>query len=153
MLNIDRVWSRISQLQQYRGKKLTDFMLQQITYATQLTNAQVVGNQVVTFPAGAIVVGIRGGSNLDLAVATQTTREGLDLFKLSIVDQQNNRSIVGAAQVIATAVFGPFNDQCPAKELIIPAQGGLIYSFTNLTTSTIDLYIAHDCLVPATSIA
>lgn len=150
MLDIDRVWSRVSQLQQYRGSKLTDFMFQEITYASQLTSGQAIGNQPISFPAGAIIVGIRGGSNLDTAVATQTTRDGLDLFKLAITDQQNNRNIVGTSQVIASTVFGRFNDQCPAKEIIIPPSGGLIYSFTNLTTSTIDIFFAHDCLVPNT---
>jgi hypothetical protein len=148
MLNIDRVWSRVSQLPNYRGKKITDFILNQINYATQLTTGQASPNNVVTFPAGAIVVGVRAGACLDAAVATQTTRDGLDLFKLSIADQQTGRAISGTLQAMASAIFGRFNDQFPAKELIIPAQGGLLYSLTNLTTSTIDVFISHDCLVP-----
>lgn len=148
MLNIDRVWSRVSQLPDYRGKKITDFILQQINYAAQLTNAQAIANQVVTFPAGAIVVGVRGGSILDGVVANTSTRDGLDMFKLSIADQQTGRAISGTTLAMASAIFGRFNDQFPAKELLIPKQGGLTYAFTNLTTSTLDVFIVHDCLVP-----
>jgi hypothetical protein len=148
MLNIDRVWSRVSQLKQYQGRKLSDFVLQQITFTSQMTSAQALANQVVLFPAGSIVVGIRAGATIDSAAGTQTQRDGLDQFKLSIADQQTARTIVGTAQALASAVFGRYGDQCPAKELIIPAQGGLIYSFTNLTTSTIDFSVTHDCLVP-----
>jgi hypothetical protein len=149
MLNIDRVWSRVSQLGQYRGKKLSDFILLNITAAYQLTNGQALPNQPVVFPSGAIVVGARAGANVDLTVGTQTGREGLDLFKLAIADQQTGRTIVGTAQAMASAIYGRYNDQFPAKELIIPAQGGLLYSITNLTTSTIDVFLTHDCLVPA----
>jgi len=115
-----------------------------------MTTGQVLSNQVVTFPSGAIIVGIRGGSTIDAtaAVSANVQRDGLDLFKLSIADQQTARAIVGTAQCMASAVFGRFNDQCPAKEIIVPKQGGLLYTFTNLTTSTLDLFITHDCLVP-----
>jgi hypothetical protein len=149
MLDIDRVWHRIAQLPGYRNKSLSDFIQQDLTYATQLAAGQAVPNQPVVFPAGAVVVGVRGGASIDAQLATQTQRFGLDTFKLSIADQQTGRIIVGTAQAIATAVFGHQNDQFPSKELIIPAQGGFTYSFTNLTTSIINIAISHSCLVPA----
>src|SRR5882757_1490507 len=149
MLNIDRVWSRVSQLPQYRGKKLSDFILQDVTYSTQLTTGQALANQPVIFPAGAILVGGRAGAAIPGVAATQTGRDGLDMFTVAIADQQTQRNIVGTTQMLASAVFGRFNDQFPAKEIIVPVNGGLLYSFTNLTTTTINIYFTHDCLVPA----
>src|ERR1043165_8029430 len=136
VLNIDRVWSRVSQLDKYRRKKLADFILQNVTYAAQLTTGQVVANQVVAFPAGAIIVGGRAGAAAPGAAATQTYRDGLDMFTVSIADQQTQRNIVGTTQVLGSALYGRFNDQFPAKELIVPVNGGLLYSVTNLTTTT-----------------
>lgn len=149
MLNIDRVWSRVSQLPQYRGKKLSDFILQDVTFSTQLTTGQALPNQPVIFPAGAIMVGARAGAEQNAVAATVVGRDGLDMFKLAIADQQTQRNIVGTAQAVASSVFGRFNDQFPAKEIIVPVNGGLLYSFTNLTTTTINIYLSHDCLVPA----
>lgn len=149
-LNIDRVWSRISQLSQYRAKKIQDFILLNITYAAQLTNAQVLSNQIVVFPAGGVIVGVRASATPDTQAATlAATRPGLDLFKLSIADQQTGRAIAGTTQALASAVFGVTGDQFPAKEIIMPAQGGLLYTFTNITSSTINIFISHDTLVPA----
>jgi hypothetical protein len=149
MLDIDRVWNRVAQLPQYREKKLSDFVLQDLTYSTQLQPTQTVPNQNVVFPAGAIIVGVGGAATLDASAATVVTRNGLDLFKLAISDQQTGRTIAGTAQVAGIALFGQYNDRFPAKELIIPAQGGLIYSLTNLTSSIINLFLTHSCLVPA----
>jgi hypothetical protein len=152
MLDIDRVWSRVAQLDQFRGKKLSDFIYQGITYFNQLTSGQAVANQPVLFPSGAILIGAGAGATIDNAVATQTNRPGLDLFKIAIANAQDNRNIVGTNQALAYSVYGPFGDQWPAKEIVISVGGGLVYAITNMTLSTIDVFITHHCLVPGAQV-
>lgn len=153
MLNVNEVWARVSQLPAYQGRKLADFVIQAWDINQQLTTSAgaggIVDNQPVTFAAGAIIVGVGVAARPNGQAATQTYPPGGDLFKISIADQQSNRSIIGRTKAIASSVFGVFNDLFPAKELIIPTNGSLIYGFENMTTSTIDITITHHLLVPA----
>lgn len=154
MLNVNEVWARVSQLPAYRDRKLADFVIQAWDINQQLTTSAGAGgtadNQPVTFAAGAIIVGIGGAARPNGQAATLADyAPGNDLYKISIADQQSNRSIIGRTRAIASSVFGNLNDLFPAKEIIIPTNGTLIYSFENLTTSTIDITITHHLLVPA----
>ena len=149
MIPIEQAWFRVSQRPEYRGKQLSDFMYQGITYTTQLTSLQAVSAQPVVFPSGAIIVGVVGGAQINNQLATQQGRLGLDMFTVAVSDGSNNRVIVGTAQSQASTVYGPYGDQFPAREIVLGPNTSLQYSFTNLTTSTINIYLTHHCLVPA----
>lgn len=149
MLEVDRVWQRVSQRPEMRDKKLNMFGYQGVvTRYNGLTTLAIVENQKANFPNGAVILGITGGAQVEGQAATVSDRDGLDMFALSF-DFQQNRSIVGQTRTIASSVFGTgkFN-QFPPYELVIPTNGFLMYGFENLTTSTIDLFITHHCLVP-----
>lgn len=149
MIPIEQAWSRVSQRPEYRDKKLSDFMYQGITYSTTLTSLLAAPAASVVFPNGAIIVGAVGGATIQGQAATQTNRLGLDLYSLAISDGSNNRVIVGSAQAMATTVYGHYGDQFPAREIVLGANTSLQYTFTNLTTTTILVYVTHHCLVPA----
>src|SRR5882724_4827110 len=139
MLNVDRVWSRVSQLPGFRGRKLRELVLEVInlnfTIASQVTAPQTP----VNLPAGMIILGVIAAARLDAVAGTQTSSPGLDMFRVAIDYQATSRSIVGTTRGLGSAVFGPFGDQFPAKELVVPVQGSLLYTVENMTTSTIDV--------------
>lgn len=148
MLNIDRVWARCSQLNQFRGKKMSDYVLQKIVQNFTLTTGQVSAQTAVQFPAGMILVGINAAAGVSTQLGTTLQTPGLDMFACSIDYQATNRNIVGTSRARGSAVFGQFGDQFPEKELVIPLQGSLLYTVENLTTSTIIVSFAHAGLVP-----
>jgi hypothetical protein len=150
MLNIDRVWSRVSQLPGFKGRKIGEFVLQVIDLNFTLLTAAVSPQTPVNMPAGMIVVGVCAAARLDAVAGTQTSSPGLDMFRVAIDYQATARSIVGPGtnRGLGSAVFGPFNDRFPAKELVIPVQGSLLYTVENMTTSTIDVTFSHHGLVP-----
>jgi hypothetical protein len=148
MLNVDRVWAR--QAYRYPGRKLAQFRLQVITSAYNLATGASAQNQAVAFGAGAIVIGVLAAAQLAAAAAaaTQTTRPGLDMFSVSCIYQADNRSVIGTAEAIASAVFGQHGDQYPGMELYLPQNTALLYNFTNLTTSSILITLTHHALLP-----
>lgn len=150
MLNVDRVWSRVSQLGGFRGKKLSDFVLQTINLNFSLTTGALSAQTPVNLPAGMVLIGVIGAARMDAQAATVQTSPGLDMFRVAIDYQATARSIVGpgANRGLGSAVFGPYGDQFPGKELVIPVQGALLYTVENMTTSTIDVTFAHHGLVP-----
>jgi hypothetical protein len=149
MLNVDRVWSRVSQLPGFQGKKLSQFILQTINLNFTLTTQQLGAQTPVVLPAGAVVLGVVAAARLSAVAASQAQSPGLDMFRVAIDYQATSRSIVGPGiRGLGSAVFGPYGDQFPGKELVIPVQGALLYTPENATTSTIEITFAHHCLVP-----
>jgi hypothetical protein len=150
MLNVDRVWSRVSQLDGFKGKKLSQFVIQVIDLNFQILTGATSPQTPVNIPAGAVILGVIAAARLDAVAGTQTSSPGLDMFRVAIDYQATARSIVGpgANRGLGSAVFGPYGDQFPGKELVIPVQGSLLYTVENMTTSTIDVTFAHHCLVP-----
>jgi hypothetical protein len=150
MLNVDRVWSRVSQLPGFKGRKLNEFVIQVINLNFTLLTAAISPQTPVNLPAGAIILGVGAAARLDAVAGTQTSSPGLDMFRVAIDYQATARSIVGpgANRGLGSAVFGQYGDLFPAKELVIPVQGSLLYTVENMTTSTIDVTFSHHCLVP-----
>lgn len=150
MLNVDRVWSRVSQLPGFKGRKLSEFTLQVIDLNFTLNSAAISPQTPVNLPAGMVLLGVIAAARLDAVAGTQTSSPGLDMFRVAIDYQATARSIVGPGtnRGLGSAVFGPFGDQFPGKELVVPVQGSLLYTVENMTTSTIDVTFAHHGLVP-----
>lgn len=149
--NINEIWQRISQRDEYRGKvKLSDLTYQGIPLKVSLTSGQAIVGTPINFSAGACIFGITAGAQMNGQAATVATRPGLDMFECQIQYQQQ-RYIVGNGNIFAigSSVFGTgmFNS-FPGEELIVPTNGQLLYSVTNLTTSTIDVYFVHHVLIP-----
>lgn len=149
MLNVDRVWQRVSQLDGYKQLKLSGFILQAIVQNFTLTTGQTSAQTPVNFPAGMIILAVMAAANVALQAGTTPIMPGLDMFEVQIAYQATDRSIVGASRGMGSAVFGPLGDLFPQKELIIPVQGALLYTVKNLTTSTINVSFVHQGLVPA----
>lgn len=148
MLNVNEVWQRVVQLPQFQGQRITDYLLQAWGLTQQLTTGATLDNIPLTFATGAIIVGMTGGARPDSQAATQQYGPGNDLYRISISDQSSTRKIVGTSKLLGTAVFGPFNDLFPAREIIVPPNQSLIFGFTNQTTSTINIDIVAHLLVP-----
>lgn len=149
MLNVDRVWSRVSQLPGFRGRKLADFVIQAINLNFQLTTQQTSPQTPVNLPAGMVILGITAGARKDAVASTIVMCPGLDMFRVAIDYQATARSIVGpTTRGLGSSVFGQYGDQFPAKELVIPIQGSLLYTVENMTTDTIDVTFTHHGLVP-----
>lgn len=148
MVKPAEAWSRVSQLGMFAGRKLSQYILQSIVASFTLTTGQATPQTAVQFPAGMILLGVTPGAQVAGAAATQTYKPGLDMFSVSIDFAATNRNILGTAQAIGSSAFGVFGDQFPALEIVIPTNSSLLYSVTNLTTSTIGVTFTHHGLVP-----
>lgn len=148
MLNVDRVWSRVAQLPAYKGRKLAEFIIQVINLNFTLTTQQVSAQTPINLPAGMILLGVIGAARFAAQAASQQQSPGLDMFSVAIDYQATNRNIVGQTRSLGSAAFGPYGDQFPGKELVVPIQGSLVYTVENMTTSTINVSFAHHGLVP-----
>lgn len=149
MLNLTEVFMRVLQLPQYQGWSEDDFMLQVLTNNFAIAGAGVTSNQAMTFPPGAVIVGMTGGASPQAAAAAATIeRNGLELFTIGL-NYQQQMTLVGQSQAIASSLFGPFNDLFPVKEIIVPQNGSLLVSLTNLASDAINVYLTSHCLVPS----
>jgi hypothetical protein len=146
MVNVDRAWAR--QAYRYPGKKLSDFRLQVIDATYTIAAGATAQNQAVNFAAGGIIMGVIAACSPTGQAMTQTYRPGLDSFTTAITYQADNRYVVGTAEAHGSAVFGPWGDQFPNYEIVMPQNSALVYSFTSLVgTQTILLTLAHHCLL------
>lgn len=149
MLKIEEVFMRVLALPQYQGWHEDDFMLQVLSNNFAIAGAGGTSNQAMTYPPGAVIVGMCGGATPQAAAAAATIeRNGLELFTIGL-NYQQQMTIVGQSQVIASSLFGPYNDLFPAKEIIIPQNGSLLVSLSNLASDAITVYLTSHCLVPA----
>lgn len=146
MIDVDRAWAR--QAYRFPGMKLSMFRYQGITASFSLTTGGTAQNQPVNFGAGSIILGIIAAARLSAVAATVVYTAGMDLFSCAFVYQADSRSIVGQTEAIGSSVFGPFGDQLPAMEIVMPQNTAIQYNFTNLTTSTIQITLVHHCLLP-----
>jgi len=144
MLDVDRVWARCAQ--RFPGMKLSDYRLQVVTLSVTLATGAAAQNQPVPIGAGAIIFGILAAAQPTGSAATQTYRPGLDSFSLLASYQADNRQIIGTVEGIGSSIFGPYGDQFPGLEIILPQNTAIQYNFTNLTTTTIQITLAHHCL-------
>jgi hypothetical protein len=145
MLNIDRAWARVSH--QFPKKFLREFRFLGVGQNFTLTTGAVSGATRVDFPAGAIILGITAGLEVDNQAGTATIRD-LDAISVAI-DYPNNEALLTGGRMNGQAVFGT-GERCdfPAKEIVIEANGSLTYTVENNTTSTLNISILHHCLVP-----
>lgn len=146
MVNLERAWARWAS--RFPGRQLPRMRPQVFTNNFQLTTGAQVTNQNVTFPAGALILGIMAGAFVTGAAATQVYRRGLDLFTLASSMQSDGRSLIGPAEALAASVFGEEGMAFPPIEIYLPEQTTLVYAFTNLSTSTINVSLAHHAMVP-----
>lgn len=146
MIDPDRAWARTGAYA-YPGMTLRQFRTQVITYSVTLASQATSQNQPVNFAAGALILGITASAQITAQAGTQTYRPGLDLFSLAASYQADLRQIVGGSEVIGGALFGQYGDQFPQMEILVPTNTAILYNFTNLTTSTIQITLAHHCLL------
>lgn len=153
MLNVNEVWQRISQIAPYKGRQLSDYVIQAWTINFSLpsnaTAAGTIDNQPQTFASGAVILGMAGAARPNGQTALQTYPPGNDLYQISISDATGTRLIVGRSKAIATSVFGIYNDLFPAKEIIVPNNNSLNFGFQNMTSTALDITITSHILVPA----
>jgi len=126
MIDVDRAWAR--QAWRFPGRKLSDFRLQGITYSVSLATGGTSQNQPVNFGAGSILLGIVAGARPSAQAATQTYGPGLDLFTTAFIYQADSRSIVGTTEALGSTVFGPYGDQFPALEIVMPQNTSILYN-------------------------
>lgn len=148
-LNLDRVWARVSQrpgFQRYKG--VTAFFNKVDVLRFTLTTGQVSAQTPQLFPAGGIITKIVAAARISANAATVVSSPGLDMFSVAIDQQNPVRNVVGSSAGLGSSVFGPFGDSFPQMEIVMPPQGGLLYTVTNETTSTIVVTFAHHYLLP-----
>lgn len=137
VLNWDRVWKRVAQLPDFRGRKQSQFRFIAIGKQFSLTTGQTSGTTPVDFAAGAIVLGITAGLSVASQAGTQLIRD-LSGARISIDYPASDGSVITGGRMNAAALFGRYGEhQFPAKEIIIPGNGSLNVVVENLTTSTI----------------
>jgi hypothetical protein len=148
MLDVDRVWARVSQLPPFQGMKLTDFGLQVFGQSFTLTSGQTSSVTPVQFANKSIILSIAAGARPDAAAAAQGYTDGLDMFRVAC-QIEGGRYIIGTSALMASAVFAKGTESSfPAREIVLFQNTKLLYTVTNLTTTTIDVDIAHHVLTP-----
>jgi hypothetical protein len=155
MLQVDQVWRRIS-----KGRHplipakacLRDYKLITISKNFTLTTQQTSSGNSVDFPAGAVVLRMGAWASF-AAQAASAARGDLSMIRISITYPASDGSLV-TVNVNAAALLGLQGQvQWPRKEIIIPTNGNLSVTFVNLTTSTLDVDLAFDALVPKSAAA
>lgn len=151
MLDIDAVLYRVLQLPGFEGKRPAEFIPQVIgaNYSLAALSGGTYGsvsNQTMQFPTGAIICGMTGGASVVGAASTVITRAGLDMFTISI-NYNQQRTVVGPGQVLASTLLGPFNDLFPIKEIIVPTSGSLLLALTSVVSDAINVWVDAHCLV------
>jgi hypothetical protein len=146
-LNLERVWNRVKRNKLIpRGACLSDYRFISISKNYSLTTQQAVTNQPVDFPAGSIILSL-GAWAAFAAQAASAVRGDLSMVRAQITYPSADGSLVTVLVNLA-ALLGLRNErQWPEKEILIPVNGTLNHSFTNLTTSTIDLDLVYNALV------
>lgn len=146
-LNLDRVWARVKKNKLIpRGACLSDYRFITISKNYSLTTQQAVSNQPIEFPAGAILLSL-GMWAAFAAQAAGAVRGDLSMVRVQITYPSADGNLV-TVLVNAAALLGLRNErQWPEKEILVPVNGTLNHSFTNLTTSTIDLDVVWNVLV------
>jgi hypothetical protein len=152
-LNLERVWARVRSNKLIpRRACLSDYRFIAISKNYSLTSQQAVTNQPVEFPAGSIILSL-GMWAAFAAQAAGAVRGDLSMVRLQITYPSADGNLV-TVLVNAAALLGLRNErQWPEKEILIPVNGTLNHSFTNLVTSTIDLDLVYNALVYKASAA
>jgi hypothetical protein len=150
VLKYDDVMARVLQLPQYANWDRGDFMLQVFVNSFSLSGGGgTASNQAMTFPPGAVILGMTAGASPTAAATAATLeRPGLELFTIGL-NYQQQFTLIGQSQALAVSVFGQYNDLFPAKEIIIPNNGSLLVSLTNLASDAITVWLTSHCLVPS----
>lgn len=146
-LNLERVWARVKNNKLIPRKAcLSDYRFISISKTYTLTSQQAVTNQPVEFPAGSIILSLGAWASF-AAQAAGAVRGDLSMVRCQITYPSADGNLVTVLVNLA-ALLGLRNErQWPEKEILIPVNGTLNHSFTNLTTSTLDLDLVYNCLV------
>lgn len=149
MYDIDKAWARISQRPSMQGAQRSNYGIQVIGLRQALTGTTPVTNVPVKFPSGGFILAIEAGAHVTGQAATQTNRPGLDMFAVMLSYQANGgRNVIGpSTRAIGSSVFNQFFP-FPAMEMEVPLNGSLLYDFEGLTSSNIEVFIEHHCLIP-----
>jgi hypothetical protein len=148
MIDVDRAWARVCQLEAFRGAKLSDFGIQVVTQSFSLTSQQTSSVTPVNFPTKSIILNITAGARPNAAAAAQGYTDGLDLFRV-VCQIEGGRYIIGSVAAMASTIFGKgIASVFPARELPLLQNTKLLYTLTNLSTTTIDADISHHILTP-----
>lgn len=146
MFDYEKIWRTVGHA--FPGMKLENFGYQAQVLGMSLTTGAASNDQPMTFAAGSIVCVLSAAAQMSAQAASTQTRPGLDMFSFALTDNVLNRAIVGKAQAIASAVFGRDGNLAPFYPLIVKQSNTLLFSATNLTTSTITISFTAHVLVP-----
>jgi hypothetical protein len=106
-----------------------------------------VSGQTLQFPVGTVIVGLAAGGAALNQASTQVDRAGLEMFTIGIT-VNNNRTLVGPGQALASTVFGRENDLFPAKEIVIANTASMVVSLTSVMSDAIRVWLTAHCFVP-----
>lgn len=147
--NLERIFTRAKR-SKYIGERLTlnDFKFQSVTKTYSLLATASLTGQPVDFPQGAILlsVGIDAGVQ---GAAGSSARGTLDMIRIAIDLPSQDGTLTAGGAVRASTLVGREGDkQWPEKEVVLPRQGTLNVSLTNLTSSVLDVDVAFHVLIP-----
>lgn len=151
--NLERVFARAKATSKLIPQRLnlTDYRGQ--TISRNFTLAGGVGNtatgQPVDFPGGAIILSI-GMAATEQGKHAADARGGLDMVRVAMdLPSSDGTLISGSGGVRASALMGNNNEkQWPEREVVMPRQGSINVTVTNLTLSILDIDLVFNVLIP-----
>jgi hypothetical protein len=140
--NLERIQQRVAR----RGVRSVG-KFQTITRTYSLTSKQDA-TYTVDFPQGAVIISSRMAAT-ETNKAAADHRGGLDMVRVGFNVPGQDTTLTPGGPVSAAALYGQGgSEQWPEQEIIIARQATLEVRLVNLTTSTLDVDILFNVLLP-----
>jgi hypothetical protein len=147
--NLERIFLRAKKNKLIPSNlSLEDYRFQSVTKTFQLPASSSVAGVPVDFPMGAIIVSAAMDAGVNNLAGT-AARGNLDMIRVAMDLPSSDGTLTSGGAVRASCLFGrDGTKQWPEKEVIMPRQGSINVSVTNLTSSVLDVDLSFNVLLP-----
>jgi hypothetical protein len=149
--NLERLFSRAKKNKLIPATMaLQDYRFQSIGRYFPVGAAATVPGQPVEFPAGAIIISVCMDAT-EAGKMAADRRGSLDMVRVAFDLPSQDGTLIGGTGIRASCLFGRNGSrQWPEKEVLIPRQGAINITVTNLTLSALDVDVVFNVLIPRT---
>jgi hypothetical protein len=145
--NLERIFTRAKRRNRLSGT-LDEYKTQTRSATYILPASGSIIGQPVDFAAGAIIISI-GLEATMRAQAASAPRGSLDMIRIGMDLPSQDGTLVSGGPVRASCLCGRDGSrQWPEREIVMPKQGSISVSLTNLTTSDLDVDVSFNILIP-----
>lgn len=148
MISVAAAWGRLRQLQAFSSLRDADFRPCVYSQAfTALASGAQSSAQAMTFPGGAVILGITANGYVPSAAIGGQAFNNRQNFGLNFA-YTTGESLTPTGPVIADALLGGGEDTIfPVKELVLAPNQALLTTVQNFSTATLTVHVLYHCLI------